>query len=137
MAFRFEFDPVNKILLARVDGRVTDELLKQLCSAARKYWAATNAHAGIGDYSSVTEFDLCNELVRALPKQKSPMPDATTSPLVIVMPMMVGYGLARMYQIVGETTLPLVNVVHTMDEALAALGVQSAHFELLEQPQLT
>jgi hypothetical protein len=136
MAFRFEFDPVNKILLATVEGRVTDELLRNFCSAARKYWAATNAHAGIGDYSSVTEFDLSNELVRALPAQKPPMPDATKNPLFIVMPMTVGYGLARMYQIKGETALPLVNVVRTLEEAFAALGVQSAHFEPLEQPQL-
>jgi len=41
----------------------------------------------------------------------------------------------RMYQIVGELTQPLVSVVRTLEEALAALGVQSAHFESLE-PEL-
>jgi hypothetical protein len=52
------------------------------------------------------------------------------------MPSTTGYGLARMYQIVGELSQPLVSVVRTLDEALAALGVQSAHFEPLEQPQV-
>jgi hypothetical protein len=64
------------------------------------------------------------------------MPEPTEHPHYIVMPNTTGYGLARMYQIVGELTQPLVSVVRTVDEALAALGFQSAHFEPLEQPQL-
>jgi hypothetical protein len=54
----------------------------------------------------------------------------------MVMPNTTGYGLARMYQIVGELTQPLVRVAATLEEPRASLGVQSAHFEPLEQPQL-
>ena len=64
------------------------------------------------------------------------MPEPTENPHFIVMPSVAGYGLARMYQIVGELSQPLVHVVRNLDEALAALGVQSPHFEPLEQPQL-
>ena len=64
------------------------------------------------------------------------MPEPTENPHFIVMPSTSGYGLARMYQIVGKRTQPLVRVVRTLEEALAALGVQSAHFEPLEQPLL-
>jgi len=35
------------------------------------HWAATGARAGIGDYSSVTEFALSAELVRTLARQGS------------------------------------------------------------------
>jgi len=63
------------------------------------------------------------------------MPEPTEHPHFIVMPNTTGYGLARMYQIVGELSQPLVHVVRTLDEALAVLGVQSPHFESLEQPQ--
>jgi len=42
------------------------------------------------------------------------------------------FGLARMFQIAGAATRPLLEVVHTRDEALTALGIQSAHFESLE-----
>ncbi len=132
MGFRFEFDPVNKILLVRFEGRHTDESLAQATQAARKHWAATDARAGIADYSSVTEFAVSAELVRNLPRQEPPMPDVTKNPLVLVMPTPAGYGLARMYQIMGDRTLPSVNVVRTMDEAFATLGVQSPRFELLE-----
>ncbi len=132
MGFRFEFDPVNKILLVRFEGRLTDESLAEATRAARKHWAATDARAGITDCSSVTEFAVSPELVRNLPLQKPPMPDVTENSLVIVMSSPAGYGLARMYQIVGDRTLPSVNVVRTMDEAFATLGVQSPHFEPLE-----
>ncbi len=37
MSFRFDFDSVNKILLIRVEGRVTDELLARSYREAQKY----------------------------------------------------------------------------------------------------
>jgi len=42
------------------------------------------------------------------------------------------YGLMRMFQISGELSRPLLHVVRTVDEALAALGVKSAHFDPLD-----
>jgi hypothetical protein len=45
MAFRFEFDPANKILLLRAEGRMTDELLGKLYPEVERYWAATHAGA--------------------------------------------------------------------------------------------
>lgn len=97
--FRFEFDTVNKILLLRFEGPLTDESLSEIHRTARIHWAATGARAGIGDYSSVTEFPLSAELVRTLARQGAPMPEPTEHPHFIVMPSTTGYGLARMYQI--------------------------------------
>ena len=53
MGFRFEFDPVHKILLGRFEGRLTDESLAEFYRAGLKHWAATDASAAISDYSSV------------------------------------------------------------------------------------
>ncbi len=129
--FRFEFDPVNQILLARSEGRLTDELLAELYGAIRKYSTATDARAGIWDLSSVNDLAVSSGFVRSLADQEPAMPDAT-KPRIIVAPTTIGFGLARMFQILGESTRPLLTVVRTMDEALAALGVQSPHFEPLE-----
>jgi predicted small integral membrane protein len=129
---RFEFDSVNKILLLRVERRLTDESLAEAHQVARKYWAATDARAGIADYSSVTKFALSAKFIRHMAAREPAMPDATKSPLFLVTPTTTGYGLARMYQIVGGRTVPLTRVVRTMDKALEALGVQSPHFEPLE-----
>ena len=52
MAFRFEFDKANRILLLRVEGRLSDELLKECYEAIRKYSTATDASAGIFARSS-------------------------------------------------------------------------------------
>src|SRR5580704_8224900 len=130
--FRFEFDSENKILLLRVEGRLTDKLLAELYVSIRKYSTATDARAGIWDLSSVTEFAISNDLIRSLASQEPAMPDAARRPRIIAVVGAVGFGLARMFQILGESTRPLLKVVHNRDEALAELGVQSPHFEPLE-----
>jgi len=132
MGYRVEFDPANKILLARFEGRLTDELLAEYYRAIRRYSIATDASAGIMDLSSVTEFAVSTELIRQLANQEPAMPDASTRPRFIVTPNTLGFGLARMFQIMGEPARPLLKVVRTLDDALTELGIQSPHFERLE-----
>jgi hypothetical protein len=132
MAFRFEFDSANRILLLRFEGPLTNESLVEAYKAIRKYSTATDAKAGIWDFSSVTEITVASEVVRALAKQEPAMPGATILPRFIVAPATHVFGIARMFQLVGERTRPLLTVVRGMDEALTALGVQSPHFEPLE-----
>ncbi len=132
MEHRFEFDPVNKILLARPEGRLTDESLAEIYDAIRKHSTATDARAGIFDLSSVTEFAVTAEFVRHLASQEPAMPDATIRPRIIAVLSPSGFGLARMFQALGAATRPLLEVVHTMDEALAGLCIHSAQFEPLE-----
>jgi hypothetical protein len=132
MGFWFEFDPGNKVLLVRVEGRLTDELLGETQGAIRRYSIATDASAGIFDFTSVTEVAISTEFVRELAKQEPAMIDATRRRRIIVAPTPVTYGLARMFQMQGERTRPLLEVVRSMEEALAALGIESTHFAALE-----
>lgn len=132
MGYRFDFDPVNKILLLRFEGRLTDELLRELYWAVRKYSTATDACAGIWDLSPITEFAVSPELIRDLATQEPAMPDATRRPRFLVAPAMVGLAVSRMFEIAAEHRNPLFKIVRSLDEALAALGVQSPHFEPLE-----
>jgi hypothetical protein len=129
MGYWFEFDSVNKILLLRVEGRLTNELLEEMYQAGHEYWAATDPNMGIWDFSSVTEVALSTKFLRQLAYQD---PVGGTLPRVIVAPNPLLFGLARMFQIIGERTRPLLQVVHTRAEAFSALGVQSPHFTLLE-----
>jgi hypothetical protein len=130
--FRFTFDAVNKILLGRFEGRITDESAAEFYQAIRKYSTATDASAGIWDFSSVTEFAVSCEFVRELARREPAMPNATQRPRFIVATDTFGFGLMRMFQIRGERTRPALKVVRTLDEAFAELGIQSAHFEPLE-----
>jgi hypothetical protein len=132
MGYRFEFDPVNKILLLRIEGPLTDEVLTKAYAAIRKHSIATDARAGIWDLSGVTEFPISSLRIRELAKREPAMPDANERPRIIVASSTLGYGLARMFQLAGAKERPLMQVVRTMEEALAALGVKSARFEALE-----
>jgi hypothetical protein len=63
MGFWFEFDPENKILLARFEGRLTDELLTELYGAIRKHATETDASAGILDFSAMSELAVSTRVV--------------------------------------------------------------------------
>ena len=128
MGFWFEFDPGNRVLLVRIEGRLTDELLAEAYRMVRKQSTATDPRAGIVDLSSVTGVALSAAFLREIARQEPAMVDATR-PRIIVAPTAVVFGLARMFQMLGESTRPLLEVVRTLDEALAALGIQSPGFE--------
>lgn len=131
MGSRFEFDPVNKILLARFEGRLTDELLGEFYRTGLKHWAATDASAVISDYSSA-EWAVSAEFLRELANQEPAVTNPSKRPRIVVASTTVGFGMSRMFQIVGERRRPLLKVVRTMDEAYAELGIQSPQFEPLE-----
>ncbi|MFZ0999127.1 MAG: hypothetical protein WAO17_13070 [Candidatus Sulfotelmatobacter sp.] len=132
MDFRFELDPGNKVLLVRVSGRLTDELLAEIYRAVRAHSSTIDVRVGIVDFSSVSDWALSSEFLRELAKREPAMADAARRRLILVAPAAVGFGLARMFQMLGESTRPLLEVMRTLDEALAALGAQSAQFEPLE-----
>jgi hypothetical protein len=132
MAYRFEFDPVNKILLARFEGALTNESAAAYHDALGAYWRATNARAGIWDLSGVTDFAVASDFLRGLASRKPITPGLTDHPRFIVVPVTAGYGLMRMFQIAGESNRPLLDVVRTVDEALTSLGVPSTQFQPLE-----
>ena len=75
---------------------------------------------------------MSSHLVRKLAKLEPAMPDANNRIRIIVVENATGFGLARMFQIVGEETRPKLRVVRTLNDALAALGAQSPHFQPLE-----
>ncbi len=131
MGFRFEFDPVHKILLGRFEGRLTDESLAEFYRAGLKHWAATDASAAITDYSSA-EWAVSAECLRELAKEEPAVTDPAKRPRIVVASATVGFGLARMFQIIGERKRPLLKVVRSLDKAFAELGTQSPHFEPLE-----
>lgn len=130
--FWFEFDALNKILLLRVEGRLTTEYLTECYWAIRKYSTETDSSAGIWDLSSVTEFAVSPEFLRDLAYREPAMPDATRRPRFFVAPAGFGLGISRLYEIAARPMNPLLKIVVSVDEALTELGVQSPHFEPLD-----
>jgi len=127
-SFRFEFDPVNNILMVRFEGRLTHELVQEFYRQGKEYWIATGARAAILDGSSVTEVAISSERIRQLALQ-DPVLELTGRPRVFVVPRTEVFGLARMFQLTGESKQPFLHVVRTMDQAYALLSIQSAKSE--------
>lgn len=131
MAIRFQFDHANRILLARFEGPLSDESLAEVSQNIRRQLKATDAHAGIFDFSGVTEFRVSTDFVHHHSRNgNQPFQDLAG---VVVVPRDVAYGLARMFQIVTEKTLPLFRVAKTMDEAIQILRADEANFEPLQE----
>lgn len=131
MAFRFEFDAANKILLLRFEGKLTDESLTEALWAIRECSIRTDASAGIWDFTSVTEYGVSPEFLSYTASREPAMPGATQRPRYVVVLVAFGLGISRMYEIAAGPTNPLLRFVLSVSEALAALGVQSPHFEPL------
>jgi hypothetical protein len=128
---RFEFDRVNKILLMRFDGQLTEESVASFYLEIRKHSIATDARAGIWDLSASTDVTLTPQFLRRLAGMDPAMPDPTERPRFIVVPAVAGLAIPRMFEMAGKEKNPLLRVVSTVDDALAALGVRSPHFEPL------
>lgn len=124
-AFRAESSHRPKTILIRVAGKLTDKSLATLYQTSRGYSAASFS---IVDFSAVTDFAVSCRFIRKLANQKAAMAD-TNSLLFIVAPQPYIYGLCRMFQILGEGTSPLLQIVHTLDEAFVAMGIKPPHFE--------
>jgi hypothetical protein len=131
MGLCFKLDPINRILLAQVDGELTDESLRELYRLGGERVTATDPRAGIVDFSDVTAFAVSNHVFRDLARQQPLMPDASR-PRFIVTPQVHAFGLARMFQLMGEDARPKLKVVRSLDEALQALHIKSPQFEPLD-----
>ena len=130
--FRFELDRENKILLMRfLERRLTDESLAEVYASLREYAIATEPHAVIADFSAAIQVEVSVDFIRQLAREEPAVPRAGERGRIAVFSDDVGFGMARMFQTLGESTRPLLHVVRSLDEALEALGVESAQFELL------
>ncbi len=127
---RFEFDPVNKISLIRVHGWLTDESLLDLYDASQAYSIATDACLSIVDLSSVTKFAVSRGAIQLL-AYKEPDMTGVRRACFIVAPQVCAFGLCRMFQLLSDTTRPLLQIVHTLGEALAqsAFGPDTSNLQ--------
>ena len=124
-AFRTQSTQKTKIRLIRVAGRLTDESLAALYRTSRGYSAAM---CSIVDFSAVTEFAVSSGFIRYLADQKPALAD-TLNVSYFVAPQTHVFGLCRMFQHLEEGKLPLLQIVHTLQEAFASMGIKPPRFE--------
>lgn len=131
MGSRLDFDATNKIVLLSVVGVLTDKTLfdgyatfKKFC---QRYGSSWNC---IVDYTRLTKVAITSNGIRHL-ANKPPI-FAMDCVVLNVAPENAMFGMARMFQILSSDARPNFQVVHTMDEALKRIGVQSPNFAPVE-----
>jgi hypothetical protein len=126
MGFVMEFDVRNNILRVTIVGRLTDAILSDCYATIARDVASHPPCRGILDFSEVTEFEVSSDAIRHVAAAPPAFPTGYTR--VLVIPKDFIYGLARMFQMLGEKTRPDLQVVRTMDEAYRLLRVKSPEF---------
>jgi len=121
-----DFDAKNNILRATLEGPMTGVLLLDLYAQAVNYMESHPPCRGILDFSRVTDFEVSSDAIRQVAASPPAFPGGYMR--VLVIPQTFIYGLARMFQILGEKNRPELHVVRTMDEAYHLLGVEDPEF---------
>ena len=126
MNFVVGFDAKNNVLRCTLEGRMTGVILLDLYARAVKYMESHPPWRGILDFSGVTDFEVSSDAIRRLAATPPALPAGYMR--VLVIPQIFIYGLARMFQILGEKNRPELQVVRTLDEAYTMLGVEFPDF---------
>src|SRR3954467_9845051 len=105
MHVRFEFAAGPRVLRAVFEGVLDDRGLRDAYSKLEQYARATDAAVGIWDMAGVTDFKVHSDTVRELGRLQPAMPEPAL-PRFIVAPTDHLFGMARMFQGVGDATRP-------------------------------
>jgi hypothetical protein len=122
-----DFDAKNNVLRGTLQGAMTGAILLDFYARGSEYVASRPPCRGILDFSEVTDFEVSGDAIRQV--AAAPPAFAPGYVRVFVIPQLFIYGLARMFQILGEKTRPELQVVRTMDEAFHLLGVEHPDFQ--------
>jgi CheY-like chemotaxis protein len=129
--YSFDFDPTNRILRFHLNGRITDELMKDFYYGMKEPAHRVQPIAGLLDTSTVTSFEVSSQEIRQLAAAPPIMPDPDF-PRVVIAPSSEVYGMMRMFAVQAEWTRRNLHIVQKEREAWAILGLQNPRFEPLD-----
>ena len=134
MPYQFDFDSTHGIVRCRLEGRVTDEDLRTCYREVAAVIAKLEPviSAAVTDFSGVTLFEVSAQTILELAILEPALPDQKKV-RILVAPMPVVFGMARMFEISGEQTRPNLHVVRTEQEAWAILRIWDPQFKPLEE----
>jgi hypothetical protein len=129
--YQFDFDPQNQIIRGRFTGRVTDDDVKEYYREAVELGKKLQVRAGVTDFSPADPVEISRKTVEQL-AASTPALNDPKAVRVVIAPSPVAFGMARMFEIMGERTRPNLYIVRTEQEAWAILGVWEPKFKPLE-----
>lgn len=126
MDYVIDLDPTHQVLRVRVTGTITDRALRELYASVSHFAATGGPYASILDLSHVTNNHLSVETIRDIAKMPPAVPGGR--PRVLVASRPEDYGISRMFQLLRDGMGVQVDVVWSVDEAYAMLGVSPENF---------
>ena len=129
LEYALQFDFTHKVLLLTFGKTVTKAGLVAAYDAAEHFIAAEGPCRGIVDFSAVAQAKISPDFVRSISRRPPAFPPGMKR--VFVAPTPLAYGLSRMYQILREDLARDLDVVHTLAEAYALLGLESVSFKTI------
>jgi hypothetical protein len=126
MPYFFEFEPVQSILRCTMSGHIDDKTLLECRKEAVRHVRQTDPAAAILDLTLISSLQVSPRTVQGLARSEPAFPPSR--PKFIVAPSDHLYGMSRMYQLIGERIRPSLQVVRSLAEAYAALGIAEPHF---------
>lgn len=127
MAFRFDFDPTNRILRGRFMKEVTDSELIDFYRMTALLSESLSPEAGVADFAQATA-EVTPDTIRKLAKLPPAFPKQDRPRFIVAASDHI-FGLARMFQIEGEATRPNLHIVRSEEEAWERLGVERLEFD--------
>ncbi len=83
------------------------------------------------DMSEVTSFAVSAKTIQELATSAPAMPNPERLRILIA-PSPQTFGIARMFEMIGQDKRPDLHVVHSEKEALVILGIQETRFEAIQ-----
>ncbi|HEX6880558.1 MAG TPA: hypothetical protein VF135_09350 [Terriglobales bacterium] len=124
MPHRLEVDRDHQITRMAYYGEVSEDEIRSTGSLAPTLIERFPHFSTIIDFSEVTGYNVRSKFLTEFAKRPGQLPENV--PTVLIVPDMLGYGLARMFQIVADRSN--LFVVKSMPEALERLGVGEVSF---------
>jgi hypothetical protein len=131
MPHHFEFDSEHKILRLVLEGDLESDEFLRLNAEIQSQAGRFRPLAGITDGKGLGKFKITTQALRSVAMQGSPYHAAI--PRYIVAPTDYLFGMARMYELSGNHSEGKLQVVRSLEEALADLGVSNAKFERVKE----
>ena len=125
--FQIDLDPAHCIIRAAITAPVlTEELAEDYYRALSLFASRGGPYAAIYDFSRVTSTTLSPSAVRGFAMRPYPVPGPRHRVLVAKEPVI--FGLARMLQLLQDVRGEHFQVVWSLEEGYAMLGVRPEDF---------
>jgi hypothetical protein len=128
--YNLQFDSDHRVLLITLGEVVTEVSAAAAYAAVQRFIAAHGPFSGITDLSAVEKLSVSADFVRSLAAMDPMIPAGMSR--IAVAPRPAVYGISRMFQILREGKGSYLEVVHTLQEAYALLGLKSPHFKAID-----